>query len=269
MSRIARRATIARVVFVFCLGFNSAAASGQIVDAETISECGIVSLDFNQSPAAYSKFAFAKKHAKPPIVIASECGSKGSFIVVKTEDITKTHCTIVAYAMGSAQLTYKAQVAYIVIDQAKVRHPKAVNLLAQGSKKRSTKKPVRAAEPPAQSEDEEPTRITWQEYMRACGIKAQQANEARTVQLFAEQYQDKVVRWTGTIQGVIPALIGSGSIISIQMHPTESIQSDIILRMPRSVDVTRFNKGDTISFVGRIRRQGGTITDHEIEFIRF
>ena len=41
--------------------------------------------------------------------------------------------------------------------------------------------------------------ITWEQYLADCGLKAQEVNEARSAQLFAEKYRGRLIRWSGTI----------------------------------------------------------------------
>ncbi|MHC4800319.1 MAG: hypothetical protein ACYTF1_27065, partial [Planctomycetota bacterium] len=119
-----------------------------------------------------------------------------------------------------------------------------------------------------EKENNRPTNITWQEYVNDCGVQAQKSNEVQAESLFREKYKGKVVKWSGGIMGIESKMLG-GSRITIMMSPCESPITgiDITLNVPRNVDVKSLNKNDMITFVGRIRIQGGVFTPHQLDWI--
>ena len=81
-------------------------------------EYGTVELRFEDRQRAYAPITFARYYATPPLVVASESGTAGTWIVVKTEGITVRGATIAARFLRRGTENYVAQVAYIVIGNA-------------------------------------------------------------------------------------------------------------------------------------------------------
>jgi len=110
--------------------------------------------------------------------------------------------------------------------------------------------------------------ITWEQYLADCGLKAQEVNEARSAQLFAEKYRGRLIRWSGTIVSTSEGFWGRYSLL-VLMSPTESAfgTSDLSLEAPLGMKNTilSLNKGDRIVFDGKITSQGGHFINHKIE----
>ena len=111
------------------------------------SECGMVELVFDDSSTAYSRMSFAKEYARPPLVIVSECYTAGSWIIIKTESITKNECTICAVNHNNSPIKYRSKVAYLVFAPEDVRYPPTefLNLKKPKPKSQTAKKktPIR------------------------------------------------------------------------------------------------------------------------------
>ena len=75
--------------------------------------------------------------------------------------------------------------------------------------------------------------ITWEQYLADCGLKAQEVNEARSAQLFAEKYRGRLIRWSGTVVSTSEGFWGRYSLL-VLMSPTESAfgTSDLSLEAP-------------------------------------
>lgn len=78
-------------------------------------ESGVVELRFDDAATAYGKVTFARKYKSPPLVITSECYSKGSWLISKAEDVGSRGCTIGAIVHGGERISYTGHVAYLVI----------------------------------------------------------------------------------------------------------------------------------------------------------
>ncbi|MCY3020054.1 MAG: hypothetical protein NTW87_13635 [Planctomycetota bacterium] len=115
----------------------------------------------------------------------------------------------------------------------------------------------------------QPTDITWAEYMRACGVKAQDQNEARAAKAFREKYEGKIVKWAGIVEHVEePRFGGGGSFVNIKMQPSdESLIADLLLIVPANVSVMALNKGEPVKFIARIVRQGGPFSVHSLRYL--
>jgi len=72
---------------------------------------------------------------------------------------------------------------------------------------------------------------------------------------------------TGTIYSVRNRPLFSGYYLCLKMKPTESLGSDVIISVPKNINVTNLNKGDTITVIGRITAQGGVILDHGLDWL--
>lgn len=109
--------------------------------------------------------------------------------------------------------------------------------------------------------------ITWDLYMFDCGKKAQEKNEVNSVQIFKDLYKGQIVKWTGIVHRVRNKKFSSGYYLSLKMKPTESFGSDVIVSVPKNVNVTNWRKGDEITIIGRITRQGGILLDHSLDWL--
>lgn len=113
--------------------------------------------------------------------------------------------------------------------------------------------------------------IRWTQFVADCGKKAQEANEARTEQVFEERYLDKVVNWSGTVHSASRKLIGSGYQVLVRMDPTESAFGayDLSLSGLENMkdSILSLNKGQRVNFSARFIRQGGTILGHELQLL--
>lgn len=112
--------------------------------------------------------------------------------------------------------------------------------------------------------------IGWDQFLADCGLAAQEENEARTEEAFRRDYRDRIVEWTGRVDSVSESLT-DGFTVGVAMDPTESIlgSSDLWLSVPPRMrqDVLALNKGDKITFVARIQRQGGRILNHSLDLL--
>lgn len=81
-------------------------------------EYGAVQLEFKNSRYAKEHFDFLKRYDFQPVVVVSESGTAGHFVVLKTENITRSGCDIVGWGMGG-KMNYKAEVGYILIGNRK------------------------------------------------------------------------------------------------------------------------------------------------------
>jgi Family of unknown function (DUF6263)/Wolframin C-terminal OB-fold domain len=119
--------------------------------------------------------------------------------------------------------------------------------------------------------EEKPSQVTWNEYMRDVGLNSQKANEARSEEIFRQKYKDKIVAWSGKVSSVSEQLVGGGFDVGVSMIPTESALGGSDLTLSASQDfknaVLRLNKGAPIQFTGRLVRQGGPVTNHEVELM--
>jgi hypothetical protein len=113
--------------------------------------------------------------------------------------------------------------------------------------------------------------VSWADFIANCGRKASEQNDARSAKIFRETYQGRVVVWSGVVAMVKERLVGGGYQIGITMSPTESLlgSSDVTLfALAEQRDTAlALNKGDKVSFVGTITRQGGMILDHTLDMI--
>lgn len=113
------------------------------------------------------------------------------------------------------------------------------------------------------------SRITWEQFLGDCGLKAQEANQARTEKVFREKYLGKIIRWTGTVYSVQERNLSSGYTIHVLMQPTESVLGGpdltLIAGERFKEQVLALNKGDVIRFSGNLIEQGGRILNHQIE----
>lgn len=109
--------------------------------------------------------------------------------------------------------------------------------------------------------------LTWRQYRQDCGLKAQEANTARTEKVFREKYESQEVCWIGEVVSLTESLFGNSYSVSIQMDPTDAMIADIILNVPDEFreTVMTLNKGDKVEFTGTIERQGGVFTSHAID----
>jgi hypothetical protein len=113
--------------------------------------------------------------------------------------------------------------------------------------------------------------ITWPRFVADCGKKAQEANEARTEQIFEEQYVGRVVNWTGNVFSSSRRQIGSGYHLNIRMEPSESAfgfyDLTLLASEAHKEKVLSLNKGQRVDFTCRFTRQGGTILGHQLELL--
>jgi len=167
------------------------------------------------------------------------------------------------------------------------------NILQWGKKDSTTMKPLRSltivymiifgftltspvlnatAGVPAQDATVLPT-PTWQAYLQDCGLKAIDANEARSTQVFEANYKGKTIHWSGKLDTIKPGWWGKYTIL-VLMDPTESVMheldanngSDLSLTVPATFKklALSLNKGDMIIFDGTIDTQGGHFSHHTI-----
>ena len=135
-------------------------------------------------------------------------------------------------------------------------------------------------------------RLRWEAYWRDCGKDAQRTNQARTEEVFRQQWKGEVVRWSGVVTSVRKRTSGDGFIINVKMNPSDSLVSKrtsgdgltikLEIKLSDSLVpdlgvmasgsfkeiVLGLNEGQTITFVGKISVQGGTFTNHILDLIR-
>jgi hypothetical protein len=120
----------------------------------------------------------------------------------------------------------------------------------------------------AWSEKQE-SELSWTSYLADCGLKAQESNEARTEKLFRERYKGKVVHWSGIVDSVKEQEFSKGYYVGVRMTPTESAlgASDLTLSAVEQLQdkVLALEKGDNITFSGRLVAQGGRVVNHIVE----
>jgi len=118
--------------------------------------------------------------------------------------------------------------------------------------------------------------LTWLTYLADCGLKAQEANEARSAQAFETKFKGRLVQWSGTVDHTTEAWFGKYNVF-VRMDPTESAingldvdaGNDIILNVPSKLKsvVLGLNKGDGITFVGTLASQGGHFSNHSTDVV--
>ena len=108
--------------------------------------------------------------------------------------------------------------------------------------------------------------ITWTQFLSDCGMKAQEANEARSEKAFEDKYAGNTVFWTGTVDSTKRKPIGSGYFVNIRMDPTESAFGlyDLMLG-PRQPDGQCLiaEQGPEGQFMARVLVEGGAIMGHQ------
>lgn len=106
------------VVGVVTVGYVAAGGllqrDGVVEIGGTQLEYGVVFLEFGSARYAKQEVEFVRSYEHPPVVIASESGSAGTFIIVKAENIRETGCDIVAWNSGGKPHNYVAQVGFAV-----------------------------------------------------------------------------------------------------------------------------------------------------------
>jgi len=117
------------------------------------------------------------------------------------------------------------------------------------------------------------SQINWDDYLADCGLKAQEANEAKTEKLFREKYKGKPVSWTGVVDSVREKPLSEGFAIGVQMKPTESVlgSADVSLFADKDLQdqVLNIKRGNTIKFSGKLEAQGGHLLNHTIALDNF
>ncbi len=118
--------------------------------------------------------------------------------------------------------------------------------------------------------------ISWAQYRASCGAKAQEENMARAKDTFNKYFSGRTVTWTGKVasidnDGLDNMNAYSELIVRVKMSPSNSILADLTLRFPKKMkeSILQLNKGDSISFTGKITTMGGSILDHEIVISSF
>jgi hypothetical protein len=106
------------------------------VGSVRVTECGVVELVFDNSPTAYLRVPFERSYSGPPLVLVSECYDRGSWMIIKAEDVSAKECTICAVDHRNRPVTRRARVAYTVFAPEDIRHPSAriLNVRQGGSK---------------------------------------------------------------------------------------------------------------------------------------
>jgi hypothetical protein len=108
---------------------------------------------------------------------------------------------------------------------------------------------------------------TWPDYLQDCGLKAIDANEARSVAAFEAKYKGKTIHWSGRVDTTKDGWWGKYDMY-VLMNPTESTftKSDLQITIPKEFKdlVLSLNKGDDIVFDGTIDTQGGHFSHHMI-----
>lgn len=116
--------SLAVVTCVLCLFTFCMRASGQQRGPQplNIAEMGEATLMFRDSVTAYAKLDFQREYSVPPLVLVAECGSKGAWILVKTEDVTKAGCVVLGSERDGGKIkAYDAKVAYVVMERPENR----------------------------------------------------------------------------------------------------------------------------------------------------
>jgi hypothetical protein len=69
---------------------------------------------------------------------------------------------------------------------------------------------------------------------------------------------------------VSEALLSTDYTVMIRMSPTDSLFSDVMLRVPKQLEkvVLSLNEGDGVASEGSLHSQGGTFTHHTIDVVR-
>jgi hypothetical protein len=115
--------------------------------------------------------------------------------------------------------------------------------------------------------------LKWSEFVRDCGVKAQESNKVRSQSVFKSKYEGKVIGWFGTVNMVQEQPLGDGYLISVTMRPSEApvTHSDLKLFVPEKLKdrVLPLDKGNKIAFIARITTQGGSILDHQLDCLLF
>ena len=111
--------------------------------------------------------------------------------------------------------------------------------------------------------------ITWSQYVKDCGLDAQEKNEARTENTFQTSYKGRSVHWTGIVYSVRKQPIGKGFTVQIRMSPTESSLGTFDLTLSAGEDlqdeVSALNEGDKVEFEAVFKRQGGRVSSHQFD----
>lgn len=109
---------------------------------------------------------------------------------------------------------------------------------------------------------------SWSEYLADCGLKAQEANEAKTEKTFREKYKGKTVQWSGFVDAIKESTFGDGYVVFIRMKPTDSALGlpDLSLSVRATLQdkMLELKKEQQVKFSGILERQGGRITGHDI-----
>ena len=114
MKRIAFAAAMLVWCYPLLVSMNS---SPQEKPGCVITEYGKAEIDFGKDEEAASKFIlFKHKYRRPPLVIASECGTRGAYTFIKAEDFSETRFRLTAKMVGKSW-GYRCDVAYIVIGE--------------------------------------------------------------------------------------------------------------------------------------------------------
>lgn len=109
--------------------------------------------------------------------------------------------------------------------------------------------------------------IPWKQFRTDCGVEAQKKNEALTEDVFRNRYLNRYVEWTGYVASVSEQNKNDYR-VQMRMEPTDSSigGADLSLLVPAGLKqvLLMLKKNDKVRFLGKIKKQGGVILNHEL-----
>lgn len=112
-----------------------------------------------------------------------------------------------------------------------------------------------------------PSDATWEAFRDSCGGAASRRNSTLAAAQFAEQVQDRVVHWNGTVYRV-GSHEGAPEVL-VKMEPSDAFFHDLVLWAPTALEgaVLGVNVGDRIRFEAAGIAHGGALGYHTFRVV--
>ncbi|MCM8534114.1 MAG: hypothetical protein NE330_23330 [Lentisphaeraceae bacterium] len=114
------------------------------------------------------------------------------------------------------------------------------------------------------------SKVNWTNYHKWCG-----PNNLKRTENFKKVKGAKVI-WVGKVYDVLKdagmedARTFSGNVVRVKMPKTNSLLSDVTLRMPKKETAhNQYKRGDYILFEGKVAYIGSKMNDHIVEVTKY
>lgn len=260
----------------------------ELANGEVLASVEIINLSYNCIKIIYNKSTVDLKYTQLSPISRELIKSNFGFttldnVIYKNVQVIETDVSTVKFYNENGEIAIilfrrlpkdiQAILGYSADKEAEHEHQQAE--LKQRQKKQAEIEATKQAENKRKQIEQE-RQESWNQYIGLCGNGSQELNMARAKDYFNKLYQNKSIEWSGTISSIDNDGFDSmeaycNLVVRVKMSPSDSFIADLMLYIPKEfkAQLLELNKGDSITFSGKIFSMGGRISDHIIKVYSF